>query len=95
VGFLNPKQLDQDDQLPGSGLRVDLEAKVCPECRSTALPWQETCRDCGLPVVAPEAVPAPRFELPHLADDPGDDDPGDDPGDDDPGEVDPGADDAR
>lgn len=66
MGFLN-RQQEQDDELPGSGLRVDLEAKVCPQCRRTALPWQETCEDCDVRVVAPEHLPAAEFELPDTA----------------------------
>jgi hypothetical protein len=66
VGFLNKRQED-DEELPGSGLHVDLGVRVCPECRKEALPWQEVCADCGVAPVAPEQLPASDFPLPaHL-----------------------------
>jgi hypothetical protein len=59
VGFLNKRQED-DEELPGSGLHVDLGVRVCPECRKEALPWQEVCADCGVAPVAPGPLPASR-----------------------------------
>ncbi len=75
--FLDPKKQQQDDEaLPGSGVRLDLEIKLCPECRREALPWQDTCPTCGVATVAPADVPASSFPLPHLAVDDEDDDGG-------------------
>ena len=80
MGFLNKRQED-DDELPGSGLHVDLDARFCPECRKEALPWQDACEDCGVPPVTAEQLPSSSFPLPShllegLDDGTGDDDPG-------------------
>lgn len=104
MGFLNPKQDDDEDEaLPGaSGLHLDLELRRCPSCRRELTPWQERCPDCGEAGVAASAVPASSFTLPDLshldapdategtdaARDP--DDRGPDPGEPDPGEPDTG-----
>jgi predicted amidophosphoribosyltransferase len=72
MGFLDPKkEQDEDDALPGaSGLRVDLDRRVCPTCRREALPWEDTCAGCGVATVLPSEVPASSFPLPaHLFDD--------------------------
>jgi rRNA maturation protein Nop10 len=75
MAFLDPKKQQEDDELPGSsGLRLDLDLRVCPECRRESLPWQETCADCGVPTIAPKDLPAERFSLPDLDED-GEDDP--------------------
>jgi hypothetical protein len=67
VGFLDPKKLQEDDELPGgSGLHLDLETKVCPSCHREALPWQTECQDCGVSTVVRSDVPVPEFELPNL-----------------------------
>lgn len=63
MGLINRKQED-DDQLPGSGVSVDLDTKVCPSCRREALPWEDTCPGCGVATVAPEDVPASEVSLP-------------------------------
>lgn len=64
--FMNKGQED-DDELPGSGLHVDLASRFCPECRKEALPWQETCEDCGVPPVTADELPSSSFPLPaHL-----------------------------
>ena len=68
MGFLDPNKLQEDDELPGgSGLHLDLDTKVCPECRREALPWQTECQDCHVPTVLRADVPAPEFALPNLA----------------------------
>jgi hypothetical protein len=67
VGFLDPKKLQEDNELPGgSGLHLDLETKVCPTCHREALPWQTECQDCGVPTVVRSDVPVTEFELPNL-----------------------------
>jgi hypothetical protein len=67
VGFLDPKKLQEDDELPGgSGLHLDLETKVCPSCQREALPWQTECEDCGVPTVVRADVPVAEFDLPNL-----------------------------
>lgn len=80
MGFLDPKkEQDEDDALPGSGVHLDLDVKMCPACRREVLPWQTTCPDCGTATVAPTEMPPRPFPLPHLDDasDAGDDDAGD------------------
>jgi hypothetical protein len=68
MAFLDPKKQD-DDELPGSsGLELDLDIRICPECRRESLPWQQECATCGVPTVAPAALPAERFVLPDLGD---------------------------
>ncbi len=76
MGFLNPKQLDDEGELPGggAGLHLDLDVKVCPSCRTEAPPWTEDCPSCGTAMVAPDEVPARGFALPGLAEDPSPDD---------------------
>ena len=71
MGFLDPdRHKDEDDGLAGSsGLHVDLETKICPECRREALPWQRTCPACGVPTVLPKDLPPASLPLPHLDDD--------------------------
>ena len=63
MGILNKKSED-DDELPGSGMRVDLDTKTCPECRREALPWEDRCPECGVATVSPEDVPATEISLP-------------------------------
>lgn len=73
MGFLNKSQ-EEDDELPGSGLHVDLDTRRCPECRRETLPWQDVCPDCGIAPVSPSELPASGFALPaHLLEDPADD----------------------
>jgi rRNA maturation protein Nop10 len=74
MAFLDPKKQQEDDELPGSsGLKLDLDIRICPECRRESLPWQEECATCGVPTVAPSALPAQRFALPDLGEDAEDD----------------------
>lgn len=63
MGILNKKSED-DDELPGSGMRMDLDTKVCPECRREAMPWEDRCPACGVATVSPEDVPATEIALP-------------------------------
>lgn len=63
MGILNKKS-EEDDELPGSGMRVDLDTKICPQCRREALPWQDVCPECGVSTVSPEDVPATEVALP-------------------------------
>ena len=63
MGILNKKSED-DDALPGSGMRMDLDTKVCPECRREAMPWEDRCPACGVATVSPEDVPATEIALP-------------------------------
>jgi len=63
VGLINRKQ-DDDDELPGSGVSVDLDTKVCPSCRREAMPWEDACPECGSATVAPDEVPASEIPLP-------------------------------
>lgn len=77
MGILN-KKFEDDNELPGSGVRVDLETKACPDCRREALPWQTRCEDCDVPVIRQDELPATGVDLPGLAalldDEPTDDD---------------------
>lgn len=77
MSFLDPKQQQDDDELPGTGLRLDLDVKACPSCRREALPWEKVCPDCGVPTVAATELPPRSFPLPHL--DADDEEAGDDP----------------
>jgi hypothetical protein len=76
MGFLDPKQQD-DEELPGSGLHLDLELRRCPRCRREVPPWQPTCPDCAVATVPASELPPVTSGLPdlsHLAgDDPGSD----------------------
>jgi ribosomal protein L40E len=65
MAFLSGRKQEDDDSLPGSDLHLDTEVKICPECRSEALPWETTCRTCGVATVRPGELPA--SELPHLS----------------------------
>jgi ribosomal protein L40E len=65
MAFLSGRKQEDDDSIPGSDLHLDTEVKICPECRSEALPWETTCRTCGVPTVRPGELPA--SELPHLS----------------------------
>jgi hypothetical protein len=77
MAFLDPKKQQEDDELPGSsGLRLDLDLRICPACRRESLPWQEECPTCGVPTVAPGDVPAQRFVLPAFDDEDDEDDEG-------------------
>jgi rRNA maturation protein Nop10 len=68
MAFLDPKKQQEDDELPGSsGLRLDLDVRICPDCRRESLPWQDACPDCGVATVPPTELPAQRFALPDLA----------------------------
>ena len=69
MAFLNPKDIEEDDALPGSGLQLDLEVTVCPQCGREAGPWQKTCPDCEVATVGRTEIEPPRFELPDLDDD--------------------------
>ena len=81
MGILNKKSED-DDELPGSGVRVDLDTKTCPQCRREALPWEDRCPGCDVATVSPEDVPATEIPLPPGLRDLEDDDPLDDGSDD-------------
>jgi hypothetical protein len=63
MGFLNPKK-QEDEQLPGSGVSIDLDTKICPNCRREALPWEERCAECDEVPVPPDQVPATEMLLP-------------------------------
>lgn len=64
MSFIDPKKMQEDDELPGSGVHVDLEAKICPTCRREALPWEARCPSCGVATIAPGEVPARDIPLP-------------------------------
>ncbi|MFA9431526.1 hypothetical protein [Egicoccus sp. AB-alg2] len=70
MAFLDPKkQDDPNDVLPGApGLHLDLDVRVCPDCRLQTPPWVGHCPECGVATVAPGEVPATRFQLPDLDD---------------------------
>ena len=69
MAFLDPKKQDDEEQPGSSGLRLDLDVRICPECRRESLPWQDTCPDCGVATVPPTELPAQRFVLPDLGTD--------------------------
>ena len=68
MAFLNPKDMEEDDTLPGSGLQLDLEVTVCPECGREAAPWQKACPDCRVATVGRTQIAPPSFDLPDLPD---------------------------
>jgi hypothetical protein len=74
MGFLDPKQQDDQGELPGSGLHLDLEVRRCPQCRREVPPWQEACPDCGVGTLPGRDLPPVTDGLPDLshlaADDP-------------------------
>lgn len=67
VAFLDPKKLEEDDALPGSGVHLDLEVTVCPDCGTEAPPWEDHCPDCGVATVDRSQIRPPSFDLPGLA----------------------------
>jgi hypothetical protein len=69
------KRPSEDNQvLPGGGLEIDLDRRMCSGCRRETPPWEERCRECGAATVPPEEAPAAQFRLPHLEDDEDDED---------------------
>jgi hypothetical protein len=57
MGFVDRKQ-QEDDDLPGSGLHLELDLRRCPACRRETLPWQTRCPDCAVAtVLAGELAP--------------------------------------
>jgi hypothetical protein len=66
MGFLNRKQED-DQELPGSGLHLDLEVRRCSQCRREVAPWQEACPDCGAGTVPARDLPPLTGGLPDLS----------------------------
>ena len=47
----------------GSGLELDLDTRVCADCRRELLPWQDTCPDDGGAAVKPGDLPPPPDPL--------------------------------
>lgn len=68
MAFLDPKKLEEDDALPGSGVHLDIDVTVCPDCGTEAPPWEDRCPDCGTPTVDRSEIRPPSFDLPGLAD---------------------------
>jgi hypothetical protein len=61
------KRPSEDNQvLPGGGLEIDLDRRMCSSCHRETPPWEERCRECGGATVPPEQAPAREFRLPHL-----------------------------
>ncbi|MCC5950172.1 MAG: hypothetical protein JJT89_17105 [Nitriliruptoraceae bacterium] len=65
MGFLDPKKLEDDAELPGSG--VELDRLACPICRREAAPWEDRCPDCDVATVPPEQLEPTAVEAPGLA----------------------------
>jgi hypothetical protein len=74
--FQSKKPSEESEKLPGGGLELDLDRRMCSSCGREAPPWEERCRECGGATVPPEQAPAPQFRLPHLEDDEDDEAPG-------------------
>lgn len=66
MGFLNRKEQDDED-LPGSGLHLDLDVRRCPQCRREVAPWEETCPECGVGTVPARDLPPVASGLPDLS----------------------------
>jgi hypothetical protein len=64
--FQSKKPGEDNQVLPGGGLEVDLDRRMCPECHRETPPWEARCKDCGVDTVPPEQAPALEFRLPHL-----------------------------
>ncbi|HEY8338446.1 MAG TPA: hypothetical protein VIK95_01180 [Egibacteraceae bacterium] len=60
MGYLTPRR-KRDDEDPGGGtsLHLDLDERVCPQCRRTLPPWQDRCPDDGAAAVDRTALPPP------------------------------------
>jgi hypothetical protein len=67
--FQSKKPSEENQKLPGGGLEIDLDRRMCSSCGRETPPWEERCRECGGPTVPPEQAPAQQFRLPHLEDD--------------------------
>jgi hypothetical protein len=67
--FQSKKPSEDNQVLPGGGLEIDLDRRMCSGCRRETPPWEERCRECGADTVPPEEAPAAQFRLPHLEDD--------------------------
>ena len=66
--FVNKQSGGGGEILPGSGLEVDLDRRVCPECGRESPPWEAECRDCGVTTLPPEQVPSAEDGVAHLLD---------------------------
>jgi hypothetical protein len=64
MGFLNPKQKPEDEELPGSGRSIDLETLFCPSCRRELPPWERRCPHCDVVAVPADQVPPAEVPLP-------------------------------
>jgi hypothetical protein len=62
MGMFAKKQRADEPGQVGDGLEVDLQLRVCPECRRELHLWQQRCPDDGAPAV--EAGTLPRSDLP-------------------------------
>jgi hypothetical protein len=78
--FQSKKPSEDNQVLPGGGLEIDLDRRMCSGCRRETPPWEQQCRECGADTVPPEQAPAAQFRLPHLEDDEDDERPADDDG---------------
>lgn len=75
--FLNQDDDDRDETGPqGQGLHVEVEEKVCRDCRREVPAWIRTCPECGGDVVPRTALPAPHDALLQRFTDADDDDAG-------------------
>lgn len=77
MGLFQRKPTDHEEA-GGSGLHLDLDVLVCPECRRELHPWERACPDDGATPVPPTSLV--RDDLPpppaHLTEpDPDDEDP--------------------
>lgn len=64
MAFVDKSRKQEEEGLPGSGLHLDLERRLCPDCGKEAMPWQHSCPDCGSATVTPQQMPADEFPLP-------------------------------
>lgn len=69
MGLFTPRRDDDEHELGGSGLHVDLGEKACPSCRRDLLPWESVCRACGEPAVSRADLPPLSRPPAHLLED--------------------------
>ncbi|WP_370327295.1 hypothetical protein [Euzebya sp.] len=68
MGFVTNDPKKADEKTPGGhGLVVDLQLRVCPECRREVPEWQDECPRCGVAAVPQASLPPTMPDIPaHL-----------------------------
>lgn len=67
MAFLGRQQKDEDDDLGGDRVSLDLDDLVCPTCGRDLPPWVDTCPDDGTAAVPRSSTTDRTPEIPaHL-----------------------------